>query len=163
MAITANGIIAAKDGDDFLPIENWIQFVKLARKVGCFIWGRKTYDNVITWEGNHLGDLRDVVKVIISHFPLELKEDFMLANSPEGALNILDGKGFKEVIITGGATINSEFAKRGLIDEVILDVNPVILGKGIPVFSPEDFEMGLELLKTEKVNKDIIELRYKVK
>lgn len=164
MAISANGMIATKNGsENFLSHDNWVQFVKLAHKVRCFIWGRKTYEAVIKWEGDYLNDLKDVRRVIVSHSPITLKEGFTLANSPEGALNQLESEGFNEAIITGGATINSEFAKRGLIDEVIFDVNPSILGEGLPVFAPANFEMKLELIDFEKVGGNIIELRYKVK
>lgn len=164
MAISANGIIASKTGsEDFLSHMNWIQFVKLAKRVGCFIWGRKTYEAVSKWEGDYLKDLESVKKIIISGSNIDLKEGFELAHSPEEALEILERNGFKEAIITGGATINSEFAKRDLIDEVILDVNPAILGNGIPVFQPEDFELKLELVDAEKIIDGIVELRYKVK
>lgn len=140
MAISANGIIATKTGsEDFLSEDSWIQFVKLASKVGCLIWGRKTYDAVVKWEGNYLHDLKDVKKIIVSRERIKLKEGFTLADSPEQALAILNEAGFQEAIITGGSTLNSQFAKRGLIDEVILDINAVILGTGIPVFAPEDF------------------------
>lgn len=163
MAISANGIIATKTGgEDFLSHDNWIQFVNLAHKVGCFVWGRKTYDAVIKWEGDYLNDLIDVKKVIISRSPIKLKDGFLLASSPEDALSKLEAEGFKEMIITGGATINSEFAKEGLIDEVRFDVNPTILGEGIPVFAPADFEMKLKLIKTEQVSQDIVELVYQV-
>jgi|SRR3989344_421407 len=164
MAISANGIIATKEGsEDFLSHDNWIQFVNLANKIGCFIYGRKTYEAVIKWEGNYLRELSKVRKVIISRSPIKLQEGFTIANSPEEALKELEAEGFDEVIVAGGATINSEFAKRGLIDEVIFDVNPSILGEGIPVFAPENFEIKLELVDFERVGKDIIELRYKVK
>lgn len=164
MATSANGIIASKTGsEDFLSHTNWIQFVKLAKRVGCFIWGRKTYEAVGKWEGDYLKDLENVKKIIISGSNIELKEGFELARSPEEALEILESNGFKEAIITGGATINSEFAKRDLIDEVILDVNPAILGNGIPVFQPEDFELKLEFIDAEKITDGIVELRYKVK
>ncbi len=163
MAISANGIIATQTGsEDFLSHDNWIQFVKLANKIGCFIWGRKTYDAVIKWEGDYLNDLKDVKKIIVSHSPVELQEGFTLADSPEQALDILNKSGFKEAIITGGSTLNSEFAKRGLIDEVVLDVNAVILGTGIPVFAPEDFELKLELTESTKVSGSVFELKYKV-
>lgn len=164
MAISANGIIATKEGsEDFLSHDNWIQFVKLANNVGCFMWGRKTYDAVSKWEGDYLNDLKNVKKIIISRSPIKLKEGFTLANSPEDALKQLEAEGFEQAIITGGSTMNSEFAKRGLIDEVILDVNPSILGEGIPVFAPDNFELKLELIDSERVGKDIIELRYRVK
>ena len=42
----------------------------------------------------------------------------------------------KSVVVTGGSKMNSSFAKSGLIDEVILNVEPVIIGEGIPLFDP---------------------------
>src|SRR3989344_5585251 len=129
MAISANGIIATKTGsEDFLSHDNWMQFVRLARKVGCFMWGRKTYEAVIKWEGDYLSDLKSVKKVIIS----------------------------------GGSITNSYFAKKCLIDEIILDVNPSIIGEGIPVFAPEDFVLKLDLLNVERVGNGVVEFRYKV-
>ncbi|KKR80214.1 MAG: Bifunctional deaminase-reductase domain protein [Candidatus Daviesbacteria bacterium GW2011_GWA1_41_61] len=164
MAVSANGIIASKSGsEDFLSHTNWIQFVSLAKRIGCFIWGRKTYEAVIKWEGDYLTELEGVKKIIVSTSNLDLKNGFTLANSPEQALETLESEGFNEAIITGGSTLNSEFAKRGLINEVIFDVNPSILGEGIPVFSLSDFELKLELMKVEKIDDGIVELHYRVK
>jgi riboflavin biosynthesis pyrimidine reductase len=68
----------------------------------------------------------------------------------------------ENILVTGGATINSAFMKEGLIDEVILNVEPFLLGDGIPVFSREDFENKLELLGSEKLGDGIIQLHYRV-
>lgn len=164
MAISANGIIATKTGsEDFLSHDNWLQFVKLAKKVGCFVWGRKTYEAVLKWEGDYIKELEGVKKIIVSGSGIDLIDGFELAKSPEDALKILEQDGFKEAIITGGSTINSAFAKAGLIDEVIFDVNPSILGNGIPVFAPDDFELSLELNSVDKVGNNLVELQYKVK
>lgn len=163
MAVSANGIIATKTGsEDWLSHDNWLQFVKLANKVGGFIWGRKTYEAVMKWEGNYLNDLKNVEKIVVSHSPIQLKEGFTAATSPEEALEKLKKKGLSEAIITGGATLNSEFAKRGLINEVILDVNSVIVGEGIPLFSPADFLMKLKLVEATKISDSVFELKYKV-
>jgi len=70
--------------------------------------------------------------------------------------------GFKEAIITGGATINSAFAEENLIDEIIFDVNPAIIGDGIPVFKPSNFELKLDLIDYKRVGKNLVEIRYKV-
>src|SRR5689334_260684 len=112
MAISANGIIATKQGnEDFLSHTNWLQFVKLANQIGCFIWGRKTYEEVIRWPKSYFADLAKVKKVIISRARISLADGFTHASSPEAALELLKSEGFDEAIITGGATINSEFAK----------------------------------------------------
>lgn len=164
MAVSANGIIASKTGsEDFLSHTNWIQFVKLAKQIGCFMWGRKTYEAVSKWEDDYLKDLEGVKKIIISGSGIELRDGFELANSPEEALKLLEDVGFSKAVITGGSTVNSEFAKRGLIDEVIFDVNPSILGEGISVFQPAEFELSLELTDIKRLDDGIVELHYKVK
>lgn len=163
MAVSANGIIASKSGsEDFLSHTNWLQFVRLAKRVGCFMWGRKTYEAVIKWEGDYIKDLDGVKKVIVSQSNLDLKEGFVSVNSPENALEMLNADGFTEAIITGGSTLNSAFAEKGLIDEVILDVNPSILGEGIPVFNPSDFLLTLDLIDVERINDGIVEMHYRV-
>ena len=166
MAISANSMIATQDGEEkFLYEENWERFVNLLNKVGCFIWGRKTYDKFSQMDEEYLSSLKDFKKIIISHSDIPLVEGFELAHSPQEALNKLEDEGFKEAVITGGSTINSAFAKENLIDEVILDINPTLLGEGIPLFSPEDFTLNLELTSVQQLpeQEQIVELRYTVK
>lgn len=164
MAISLNGIIATPDNqEEFLSHANWIEFVKAVKKSGCLIWGRKTYELVRLWEKSYLEPFKNIVKVIISRDKnLKLDSGFILAGSPQEALQLLKIKGFKKVILTGGATNNSAFAKLNLIDEVILDIEGVIVGKGIPLFYPEGFELKLHLKSVEKVTDNIIQVHYKV-
>lgn len=166
MAVSANGLIATKTGsEEFLSHTNtsWLEFSKLARKVGCFIWGRKTYEAVLGWQDDSLNDLAGIRKIVISGSDINLQDGFELAHSPGEALSILSNAGFTEVIITGGSITNSGFAKAGLINEVIFDVHPYLLGEGIPVFSPADFEMSLEFISAEEISDGIVKLRYRVK
>lgn len=164
MAMSLNGIIATRTGgEDFLSDDNWLQFVKLAKKVGCFIWGRKTYEAVLKWKGDYLKELEGIKKIIVSRSAIDLIDGFELVKSPNDALKKLEQYHFEETIVTGGSTINSAFAKAGLIDEVIFDVNPSILGAGIPVFALEDFVLSLELINVEEVGNNIVKLHYKVK
>lgn len=165
MAISLNGMIADKNGnEDFLSHQNWIEFVKFANKVGCLIWGRNTYELVKNWEKSYLDDLANVKKVIISrNKSLALDPEFTLAENPKQALKILEEKGFKEVVLTGGSINNTSFAKENLIDEIILDIEPVIIGKGIRLFKEEEFQLNLKLIDVIQLNSDIIQLHYKVK
>lgn len=136
--------------------------MNLVKKVGCLIWGRRTYEEVTRWDRKYLDSIKFATKIILSHNDLTLQEGFTLTHSPEEALTILEKAGYKEAILTGGAKNNQEFAKRGLVDEVIIDLNAVIVGEGIPLFAPSDFEMTLQLLYSKKISNDILELHYKV-
>jgi dihydrofolate reductase len=163
MAISANGFIATKDGkEEFLSHDNWLRFAACANRIGCLIWGRKTYEAVSKWDKKYLADLQEVRKIVVSHTPLQLPEGFTSATSPEDALHQLESAGCTEVMISGGSTLNSEFAKLGLINEIRLDVNSVIIGEGIPVLAPAEFALQLKLLSTERVSTDIIEMIYQV-
>ncbi len=50
----------------------------------------------------------------------------------------------------------------GLIDEIYLDIEPIIFGKGIPVLAAADFEYELSLLASTKLTDNTVQLHYKV-
>ncbi len=163
MAISANGIIATETGgEEFLSHENWEKFCKLAKEFGNFIVGRKTYEAVRKWNsGYNFDDLIGIEKVIISQDKnFKLDDGYILASSPQDALAKLSR--FESVLVTGGANINSAFAKANLLDEIMLNIEPVFVGKGIPLFAPQDFELNLKLISSGKSDKGIVAFNYSV-
>lgn len=64
---------------------------------------------------------------------------------------------FETVIVTGGSGINSCFARAGLLDEVVLNVEPIIVGRGIPVFKPRDFDLKQEFRNMVMVSGSILQ------
>ncbi|KKQ93128.1 MAG: dihydrofolate reductase [candidate division CPR2 bacterium GW2011_GWC1_39_9] len=165
MAISLNGYIASENGDeDFLAHEHWKYFSELVCKYGCFIVGRKTYEAVKKWtDGYGFDDFKDAKKIIISRKnDVAVADGYTVAGSPEEAIDILKESGFNKALVIGGSETNTVFAKSGLIDEVILTIEPVLIGKGIPLFSPDDFTLGLSPIKFEELSENIIRVRYKV-
>lgn len=163
MAVSANGIIATSDGgEDFLSDETWNHFIRRAKEIGCVVWGRKTHDAVMSYGQRYIDDIKGFKKVIVSRSNLILDGDCSQAISPEEAIKQLESEGFEKVLISGGATLNSEFAKLNLIDEIILDINPVIIGSDIPLFLPNDFELKLKLKDTKVIEGGNVELIYEV-
>lgn len=164
MAISLNGIIAREDNEeDFLSDDNWDTFVSLAHTAGCMIWGRKTQEIVQTWEKEYRDAIQNITKVVISsQSDFNLGKGYIKAQSPTDALKKLNTLGFSEVILTGGSRINSAFAKERLINEVIFNIEPTLVGKGIPVFATELFDIQLELLDMKEIHGKIVQLHYKV-
>lgn len=154
MAMSLNGFIASKSRDeDFLSHENWLSFVDLVNKHNNFIVGRKTYDTVKAW-GTEYGfhKFKNADRVILSkNTNQELEKGYILANSGKEAIEILKNKGHKTIIVTGGAEINSLFMKANLLDEIILNIEPVLLGEGIPLFADNNFIKRLSLIKIRKL------------
>ncbi len=164
MAMSLNAIIASENGsEDFLSDKNWKTFSDLAKKHGCFIVGRKTYEMVQKWPDYNFNNIDAKLKIVISsNNGLKLDLPFLLANSPKDAIKKAMALGFESAILAGGSTINSAFMSENLINEVIINIEPVILGDGIPIFSENEFEKHLSLIETMKITDDILQVRYKV-
>jgi dihydrofolate reductase len=60
----------------------------------------------------------------------------------------------------GGATLASEFIRRGLVDEYRLVVHPVILGAGTPFFPKLDTPINLRLTETRTFASGVTYLGY---
>lgn len=60
----------------------------------------------------------------------------------------------------GGPTLAAHFMKLGLIDEVGLFVNPVVLGSGLPLFPGLDRLFKMRLVETRPFQCGVVYLRY---
>ena len=162
--MSLNGIIAGKQGvEEFISLDSWETFVEDIHKVGTIIWGRKTYENIKTWDKKFINDIHGVKAIIISgNSNYQVNKGFEIATSPQEAIEKLQNYGFEKAILTGGSTLNSSFAKLNLIDEVIINIEPVIVGSGIPLFHPDVFQLNLEFIEMTKPRGKLIQLHYKV-
>lgn len=75
--------------------------------------------------------------------------------------NLLEDRGYKNIYIDGGATIRS-FLNLGLITDLTLSIAPVILGRGIPLFSGVEKEIKLSKVKSRTFSNDFIQVDYKI-
>ncbi|MEL6151887.1 MAG: dihydrofolate reductase family protein [Chloroflexota bacterium] len=66
------------------------------------------------------------------------------------------------IYLCGGGSLAGYLLACGLVDEIILKVNPVIFGSGIPVFGALKQTVALSLLDTKLYNNGVIFLRYAV-
>jgi len=164
MATSLNGMIATKNGDEnFLSDINWQSFSELVKKSGCFIVGRKTYEAVQKWTDFNFNNLEAKLKIVVSSDQdLELSSTFLLASSPKEALEKAEALNFENIILAGGSALNSAFMKENLIDEIILNFEPTIIGNGVPLFAEDDFERRLTLVEAVKISAEILQVRYLV-
>lgn len=73
----------------------------------------------------------------------------------------LKGREGKDLVMFGGANLASAFVKRGLLDEYQLIVNPVVLGKGTPIFQEMKEILHMELIETRTFKCGNVLLSYK--
>jgi dihydrofolate reductase len=61
----------------------------------------------------------------------------------------------------GGGKLATSFRAEGLISSYILNVMPIILGRGIPVFAPGGLQRSLALESAKPFKSGIVQLSYK--
>ena len=160
MAITANGYIADENNETPWSDEVWKSYYKIAKQFRAIILGRTTYE--IMKKVNEFEKIWNPLTVVVTNKNFLNSPNFIFVRSPKDALKIVEEKGFSKVLIGGGGNLNSSFMKEKLIDEIYLDVEPMLFGKGIKLFADENFNAKLKLIKIKKLSKNTIQLHYKI-
>lgn len=164
-AISVNGMIAREDGDeDWLPSEDWDEFVADVTKYGNFIMGRETYELVTKlYPDYNFDDVEANFKLIVTTQPDYVQPDgYIVIHSPEEAVNFLKAKNAQVGLLIGGGSLNSSFYSKQLVDEAWLTINPTILGKGRSFVVACDIEVELKLIEVIQLDKERVQIRYEV-
>lgn len=159
---TTNGMIGKEDGNsDFTSPEDAKSFTETCRNAGVVIMGRKTYevlypDSLPLEKGLH----------VVLTTNESLRSDNPTVNfrnqNPKEVIRWLEESNCPQAVIIGGSQTAGEFMKEGLIHEMIIDIEPIIYGKGMPLFKPDDFDYKLQLLETKMLSSQTIQLHYLV-
>jgi dihydrofolate reductase len=83
-------------------------------------------------------------------------------NIAEEMIQLKQGAG-RNMMIFGSPKLTHSFMRWNLIDEYKFNINPVILGNGIPLFENITHKIHLQLLSEKKFKSGVIGLHYKTK
>jgi len=163
MAMTLDGIIA-KDktqNADWTTKADKKAFIAETRKHGVIIMGDTTFDAIgrpLPGRLNLILSL-DPAKYQDKVIPNELE---FIKDIPENIISFLNKRGYESAILGGGAKTNGAFLKAGLVDEILITVEPKIFGRGLNFTEGEDLDMDLELIESIEIGDHAVQLRYKV-
>lgn len=132
------------------------------KTIDTVVMGRKTYEVALK---NGTTSYPGVKNYVFSR---------TMKNSPDRDVEIIsedaavfvgklkDSKG-KGICIMGGGELAKSLFQAGLIDEICLNIHPVLLGSGIPLFFPMTHQSDLDLLECKPFKNGCVFLRYRVK
>ncbi|MGH2871261.1 MAG: dihydrofolate reductase family protein [Solirubrobacteraceae bacterium] len=175
MSVSVDGFIADREGAFgwTVPSEEQFRFhLAQTRGLGVFLCGRGLYEAMLVWEtdpslrANELGAaFADVwcaiPKVVFSRTLDSVQGNARLAEASvaEEAAAARDATD-KDVSI-GGAGLAAAAIELGLVDELHMFRNPVLVGGGTPFLPPVADNVALELIETKTFGSRVIYERYR--
>lgn len=160
LAVSLNGYIAKEnDNVDWVSEAQWRHYRDMLKRTKNAIVGRRTYK--LMAEDEFIKECDFYVLTSDKTIKSKYSNIHIFKDSPKKLIEELEKNGAGEVLIAGGGRLNSSFIKEGLINEIFLDMEPIILGKGIPLFREDDFETRLKLIGSKKID-NLMQLHYEV-
>jgi len=161
LSVSIDGLISDKQGIPNFPDGAWEDWCSLVNDADNVIAGRSSYEQLKNDEMASVLNARH--KIVLSSQDIDLAESgWQHAKSPSEALEILRGAGVNEAIIGGGRAVAYSFMREHLVDNIVIDLQPVAFGVGTPVFGDALGLTRLKLLDSRPLNENALRLRYQV-
>lgn len=162
-AISIDGFIAKSNFDaEWISEEDWKIFTQILKQKRVVVMGSKTME----MSGEDFPYDCELNIVATSQKELHKKTTKQILytdKSPKEIAKEVEKRGFDELLVIGGGKMNASFLEADLIDEIILSIQPIILGQGIKIFNTKSIESKLELINIRKVTDNLVQAIYKIK
>ncbi len=127
------------------------------------VMGRKTYD-VARKSGGGGGN--DGLKCYVFSRTLRAEDHAdveIIREDPGAFVKKLKRRKGKDICVMGGGQLGAALLEAGAIDEIGLNIHPVLIGSGIPLFQGMRRRVKLELLECRPIQRECVYVRYGVK
>jgi dihydrofolate reductase len=136
---------------------------KFWKTLDTVLWGRKTYE--VALKGGGVGGYGNVKNYVFSRTIKKSTDKNVVIVSEDAAkfvrkLKKQKGQG---ICVMGGGQLGKSLLEAGVVDEIGLNIHPVLLGSGIPLFHSMKRQVDLELLECSQFKNGCVLVRYRVK
>ena len=132
--------------------------------IDTMLMGRRTYE-VAVRNGGGGGCYQGVKTYVFSRTIKKPNTDNLTFVSEDAAdfVRRLKEEDGKDICVMGGGLLARSLFEADLIDEVGLNIHPVLLGSGIPVFNEISRQLDLELVKLQQLSNGCVVVTYQRK
>lgn len=145
-------------------LENYVS--ETQKKADTLIFGRVTYEMMAAYwpsEQGWIADFMNRIEKVVFSRTLESADwnNTTLFNGNVGEeVSKLKARDGGDIFVFGSADLTATLMEHGLIDEYHLGINPVILGRGTPLFKGGPNRIPLKHLETRTLKSGVVILHY---
>jgi dihydrofolate reductase len=165
VASSLDNYIARQDGavDWLLWNDEAASFMKeLWKKIDTVLWGRKTYE-VALRSGNPLSH-KGVKNYVFSQTMKQssVKNIALIDTDVAQFVRDLKTRKGKDIFLMGGGELAKSLFEAKLIDGLSLNIHPILLGQGVPLFRAINNDVKLVLLDCKTFKNSCLLVSYRV-
>lgn len=139
------------------------------------LFGRVSYDMMVRywpaaeakpkdeWERVFARRMNTLPKIVVSRSlaRAEWNNTRVVSDRLEEEIRALKQRAVKDCFVFGGAGIISTMRQLRLVDEYRVIVHPVVLGRGMPLFTDVEERFGLQPLGSQRFDSGVVVLYYR--
>lgn len=138
-------------------------------RTGALLLGRRTYQDFHNvWpkrtDNPFTPVLNNTLKYVASrtlHDPLPWVNSKLLRGDAEQTVAELRAEPGKDIVVLGSGALVRSLLHARLVDELMLIINPIVLGKGRRLFPDEGSSYPLHLIESHATSKGVLVTRYR--
>jgi dihydrofolate reductase len=177
LANSLDNYIARKDGGfDWIHWSKEVAEIssKFMKTVDALLIGRKTYEAMLGYGQTSYPGAKNYVftrskkkgtalrKTLAAKKKVDQNVEIVTDDAATFVRKLKPKKG-KGIVVFGGGELAKSLFEADLIDEVVLNIHPVLLGSGIPLFHEMKRQINLELLDCKTLKGGYLAVTYRVK
>ncbi|HEV2834741.1 MAG TPA: dihydrofolate reductase family protein [Pyrinomonadaceae bacterium] len=132
------------------------------KRIDTVILGRRTYEISMKMSGGGGSGTKTKTYVCSRTLKKLPNKKVELSSDAVDLVKRLKSEEGKDIIVMGGSLIGTSLFEAGLIDELGVNIHPVLLGSGIPLFAEMKKQINLKLLECKQLKNGCVVLSYSV-
>lgn len=166
--ISVDGKITRHDDTnlhEWVSKEDQAHFKQFLQDNDAIVYGRHVYEESV----GHLELEPDKLRIVLTSSPDKFREAEVEGQlefrneTPKQTVDYLDSLGKQRLLVAGGERMITEFLAAGVVDELILTVEPRIFGQGIGLVDSVPLDVNLSLIEQSQLNhKGTMLLKYRI-
>lgn len=162
VAVSMDGLIEGPNGEyDWCFTDQDYGMKNFLNRIDAIFYGRKSYMMMIG-EGGGMNPFGDKQSFVFSN-TMPIHPDYTLVRGDvvRQVMELKSSPG-KDIWLFGGAELATSMLMANLVDELLLAVHPIILGKGKALFALIPHRVKTQLIASHAYSSGLVSLHYQV-
>jgi len=158
LAVSLDGFIEGPDGEfDWCFDDQDYGLKEFYNSVDSIFMGRKSYELIVKMGEDYPGKK---IYVFSGTLQKTAKGEEIISEDFENEVQRIKSLPGKDIWLFGGAKLISSFVNSKLVDELMLSIHPILLGKGKPLFTEINNRTSMKFIQAKTYSSGLVQLSY---